>query len=131
MILTSLADDDIALLAAVYNGRGRCEQIIDQVKQLGLGHLPSHRYDINQAWTLTALIAANLVRWTQLTCLDGRWRTARIATLRNDLFHTGARIVRHARTTTLVFNESWAATSALIRAFTRMRELRTAILAPM
>ena len=100
VILTSLADDDVALIAAVYNGRGRCEQIIDEIKQLGLGHLPSHRYDINQAWTLTSLIAANLVRWTQLTCLDGRWRTARIGTLRQDLLHTGARIVRHARRTT-------------------------------
>ena len=61
---------------------------------------------------------------------DGRWRTARIATLRNDLVHTGARIVRRARITTLVFNESWAATGALIRALARLRKLRTAIFAP-
>lgn len=131
VILTSLADEDIAAIAAVYNGRGRCEQVIDQVKQLGLGHLPSSRYDINEAWALIGLIAANLVRWTQLTCLDGRWRSARIGTLRNDLLHTGARVVRHARQTTLVFNESWPATGALIRAFARLRALRIAISALM
>ena len=126
VILTNLADDDIAFIAAVYQGRGRAEQVIDELKQTGLGHLPSARYETNEAWVLTSLIAATLVRWAQLLTLDGRWQKVRIATLRNELLHTGARIVRHARKTTLVLNQAWAATGALIRAFARLRQLPAA-----
>ena len=130
VLITNLADTDIAYIAAMYNGRGRAEQIIDELKKCGLGKLPAQKADLNEAWLCASLLAANLLRWSQLMLLDGRWMRARIDTLRNYLLHTGARITTHARRLRLHLDKDWPATPALTAAFARLRQMRTPRLEP-
>jgi len=130
VLITNLDDSDIAYISAMYNGRGRAEQIIDELKRCGLGKLPAQRNELNEAWLCATLLAANLLRWSQLMLLDGRWASARVDTLRNYLLHTGARITRHARRLRLHLDKNWPATPALTTAFERLRTMRTTHLQP-
>jgi len=130
VLITNLTEADIAYISAMYNGRGRAEQIIDELKRCGLGKLPAQKADLNESWICASLLATNLLRWSQLMLLDGRWQNARTDTLRNYLLHTGARITTHARRLRLHLDKNWPATPALTRAFTRLRQLRTTHLKP-
>jgi len=130
VLITNLDDTDIAYISAMYNGRGRAEQVIDDLKRCGLGKLPAQSSELNEAWLCATLLAANLLRWTQLMLLDGCWATARVDTLRNYLLHAGARITRHARRLRLHLDKNWPATPALTTAFERLRTIRTPHLQP-
>ena len=130
ILITNLKSHDLAFICALYNGRGRAEQVIDEIKRCGLGKLPGKRYDDNQAWICVSLLAANLARWTQMLILDRPWQTARIDTIRNYLLHTGARLTRHARRITLHLNKHWPAAQAIARAFDRLRKMHTPTLQP-
>ncbi len=55
LCLTNLPDPDIAFLEALYRGRGRCEQVVRDLKATGLAHLPSADFATHQAW-LTAVV---------------------------------------------------------------------------
>ena len=52
---------------------------------------------INQAWCVAATIAADLLCWLRLLCLDPALADAEPKTLRYRLLHTAARIVRGQR----------------------------------
>ena len=41
VLITNLPDTDIAYISALFNGRGRAEQAIDDLKRCGLGKLPA------------------------------------------------------------------------------------------
>jgi len=125
VLITNLTDPDIAYISALYNGRGRAEQAIDELKRCGLGKLPAQRNDLNESWICASLLAANLLRWTQLLLLDGKWQNARIDTLRNYLLHTGARLTKHARRLRIHLDHAWPATPALTEAFARLRQMPT------
>jgi hypothetical protein len=47
LCLISLPDPDIAFLEALYRGRGRCGQVIRDLKATGLAHLPSADFAAN------------------------------------------------------------------------------------
>lgn len=130
VILTNLDSPDLAYIAALYNGRGRAEQVIDELKRCGLGKLPAQEAELNESWILASLLAANLTRWSQLMLFDGRWRDARIDTIRNYLMHTGARLTRHARRLRMHLDTQWPAYEQLCAAFARLRQMRTPILQP-
>jgi len=130
VLLTNLITEDVPYLCALYNGRGRAEQIIDELKRCGLGKLPASSFDQNEAWICASLLAASLMRWMQLLLLDGIWQKARIDTLRNFLLHTGARLTRHARRLQMHLNPNWPAAEPLRRAFERLRQIRTPTLQP-
>lgn len=130
ILITNLETGDVPYICALYNGRGRAEQVIDELKRCGLGKLPGKRFEDNEAWICASLLAANLVRWTQMLVLDGPWQTARIDTIRNYLLHTGARLTKHARRIQLHLNKSWPAAEPLVRAFDRLQEMRTPTLQP-
>lgn len=124
VIITNLESDDIAYIAAVYCGRGRAEQVIDELKRCGLGALPGATWEDNQAWICAATLAYNLVRWTQMLALNGHWQTARIDTIRNYLLHTGARITRHAGQQRLHLDPHWPAFTPLTNAFAKLQQMR-------
>lgn len=130
VILTNLPDQDIAYIAAMYNGRGRAEQVIDELKRCGLSKLPAQLAELNESWLCASLLAANLTRWSQLMLLNGRWRDARIDTIRNYLLHTGARLTRHARRLRMHLDTNWPAYEPLRTAFAQLRQMRTPTLQP-
>lgn len=130
VILTNLDEDDVAYIAALYNGRGRAEQVIDELKRCGLGKLPAQAAELNESWLCASLLAATLTRWTQLILLNGRWRDSRIDTIRNYLLHTGARLTRHARRLRMHLDTAWPAYEPLSTAFAGLRTRRTPCLQP-
>ncbi|WJY91907.1 Transposase DDE domain protein [Corynebacterium faecale] len=53
-------------LDRAYSRRGRCEQRIKNLKDLGLSKLPHHGFGMNQAWILSVMLAHNLIVYTGL-----------------------------------------------------------------
>jgi hypothetical protein len=84
-------------LEARHRPHARVEDRIRCGKETGLGHLPSASIEINRAWCVAATIAADLLCWLRLLCLDGPLAKAEPKTLRYRLLHTAARIVRGQR----------------------------------
>ena len=75
------------------------EDHIRRLKGSGLERFPFTDLDANRAWMALVCFAADLVRWFQLLCLRGPLAAAEPKTLRWQLWHTPARVVRHARQT--------------------------------
>ena len=63
--------------------------------------------------------SADLVRWFQLLCLGGPLAKAEPKTLRWQLWHTPARVVRHARCTIVRILDDWPSADALLAAYRR------------
>jgi hypothetical protein len=63
--------------------------------------------DINRAWCLAASIAADLLCWLRLLCLDGPLAKVEPKTLRYRLLHTAARIVRGQRKRKIRIPQTW------------------------
>lgn len=123
VMVTDLADTDIAYLEALYRGRGRVEQRICDAKDTGLANLPSASFAINQAWLTMVLIAQDLLRWTQLLTLDGELAQAEPKRLRYTLLHTAGVIVTTGRRRILRLADDWPWTDQLTTAFTRLHHL--------
>jgi hypothetical protein len=94
-------------LEARHRPHARVEDRIRCGKETGLGHLPSTSIEINRAWCVAATIAADLLCWLRLLCLDGPLAKAEPKTLRYRLLHTAARIVRGQRKRTIRIPETW------------------------
>ena len=124
VFVTDLEDTDIAYLEALYRGRGRAERQICDTKATGLTNLPSHSFQINQAWLQLVLCAHDLMAWCRLLALDGELATAEPKRLRYCLFHTAARISRTSRQTTCRLAANWPWTPDLLTAFDRVHRLR-------
>ncbi len=80
------------------------EQVIAELKDGPLAHLPSGSYAANAAWVSLAVIAFNLAR---AAAVAADLRTARWATLRERLIKLPARIARTARRLDLHLPEHW------------------------
>jgi hypothetical protein len=99
-------DEDIALVEAEHREHAVIEQVIADLKDQALAHLPSGHFNANGAWTVLAALAHNLLRWTQLLGLpDTTVRAAR--TLRRRLLSIPGRLTRHARGWTLHLPVRW------------------------
>lgn len=121
--LTNLPDTDIAFIEALHRGRGRCERVIRDLKDTGLGRLPSAEFSTNEAWLAAVLIAGDLLAWFRGLCLTGRLRRATPSRLRYTLLHVAGRLVRSGRRLILRLAASWPWTHALVAALTRCRQL--------
>ena len=104
-------------LEARHRAHARVEDRIRCGKATGLGHLPSTLMAINQAWCVAATIAADLLCWLRLLCLDPALADAEPKTLRYRLLHTAARIVRGQRKRKIKIPESWPWADELAAAF--------------
>lgn len=71
----------------------------------------------------TVLMAADLVRWFQLLCLDGCWRKARPKDLRWGLLHAPGRLVHTARQLAVRILDGWPNADALLGADAKMAAL--------
>ncbi len=82
------------------------EQVIAELKDGPLAHLPSGTYTANAAWLAHAVIAFNLARAAGVAA-GTRHARARCATLRTQLINIPARIASSARRLTLHLPTGW------------------------
>ena len=101
----------------------RVEDHTARLKDSGAKRFPFCDLAANAAWHQLAALADTVVRWFQQTCLTGALKHARPKTLRWNLWHTPARLVRHARASTLTLPANRAATTAILNARIRINLL--------
>jgi hypothetical protein len=126
VFITDQTDTDIAYLEALQRGRGRAEKLICNLKDTGLGNLPSADFAINHAWLITALIAHDLLAWTRRICLTGQLARAEPKTLRYRLLHAAGLIVRGGRRTRLRIAANWPWARELLSAYQRVARITRA-----
>lgn len=97
LFATNTPAKQLSLLEARHRVHARVEDYIRCGKNTGLDHLPSTSLTINAAWCVAATIAADLLSWLRLLCLDRALTDAEPKTLRYRILHTAARIVRGQR----------------------------------
>ena len=96
------------------------EDHIRRLKASGLERFPFTNLDANHAWLFLVCLGADLVRWFQLLCLTGRLARAEPKTLRWQLWHTPARVVRRARQTIVRILDDWPDAHQLRHAYQRL-----------
>jgi hypothetical protein len=92
---------------ARHRGHAVIEQLLADLSDGPLAHLPSGKFTANAAWLATAAIARNLLRAAGI--LAGRRHArARAATIRRDLIAVAARTARHGRSRLILhLPEGW------------------------
>lgn len=102
---------------ATHRGHAIVEQIIADLKDSALAHLPSGRFNANAAWLVCAAIAHNLTR--AAGALASRFHArARTGTIRTQLINTPARLARSAHRLVLHLPRDWPWKPALDELFT-------------
>jgi Transposase DDE domain group 1 len=92
---------------AQHRGHAVIEQLLADLNDGPLAHLPSGKFTANAAWLAIAAIAHNLTRAAG-TLAGRRHAKARAATIRRDLVAVAARTARHGRhRLTLHLPEGW------------------------
>jgi hypothetical protein len=112
---TPPVDSDVFMRAHAH-----VEDHIRRLKASGLERFPFTNLGANKAWLFLVCLGADLVRWFQLLCLAGRLAKAEPKTLRWQLWHTPARVVRRARRTIVRILEGWPEANQLHRAYQRI-----------
>jgi hypothetical protein len=92
------------------------EQVFAELIDGPLAHLPSGRFDANNAWLTCIAIAHNLTR-AAATLAGRRYATARAATIRRHLINLAGRIARHARSITIHLPQHWPWQQPWLRVF--------------
>ena len=114
--------DELAVVEAEHRDHAVVEQVIADLKDQALGHFPSGQFNANGAWTVLAVLAHNMLRWTQLLGLPAT--TVRAArTLRRRLLNIPGRLTSHARGWTLHLPARWPWHGDYINALNRIRAL--------
>ena len=117
--------NDIAVVEAEHRDHAVVEQVISDLKDQALAHFPSGQFNANGAWTVLAVLAHNMLRWTQLLGLPGT--TVRASrTLRRRLLSIPGRLTSHARGWTLHLPARWPWHGDYISALARIRALPAA-----
>lgn len=124
---TDTSHGQLQWLDARHRAHARVEDRIRCGKDTGLGRFPSKVFTINQAWLVCALIAIDLIAWTQTTVLHDQPTLAKAEpkTLRYRLLHVAARLVHGQRRTRLKIDKTWRWAAALATAFARLHALPT------
>lgn len=91
---------------ATHRDHAIVEQVIAELKNGPLAHLPSGRFTANAAWLVCAAIAHNLTRAAGALA-GGRHRRTRTATIRTELIHTPARLAHSAHRQVLHLPRDW------------------------
>jgi hypothetical protein len=118
---TNTAVGQLPALEARHRAHARVEDRIRCGKDTGYGRFPSRHFAINAVWLELALIAADLLAWTQTMLLDGDLAKAEPKTLRHRLLHTAARITRGQRRAWIRIQARWPWARDLAAAFNRLR----------
>jgi hypothetical protein len=112
-------DSPLPMLAAEADHRRHAiiEQVIADLKNGPLAHLPSGNFGANSAWLVLAAIAFNLIRAAG-TLASPFHAKATTATIRRQLISVTARLTRTARRSTLRLPTAWPWAAAWQRLFT-------------
>jgi hypothetical protein len=116
---TDAAGDPVALDVTM-RAHAHVESHIQRLKESGLCRFPFTKFEANSNWLMTVALAADLVRWFQLLCLEGRWREARPKTLRWEIFHAPGRLVCRSRRRIVRLLEGWPSAGVLLGAYQRL-----------
>ena len=116
-------DGDPRVLDQHMREHAHVEQHLERLKDSGLCSFPFSKFCANEAWLFLVRLAADLVRWFQLLCLDRSWRNARPKTLRWGLLHAPGHLVRRSRKAIIRIVDGWPATEVLLDAYTRINLL--------
>jgi hypothetical protein len=114
---------DPAYIDAAHRVHARVEDAIRTGKDTGIGKFPSQALAMNKAWTSTSLIAATLLAWLKLLALDGRLARAEPKTLRYQILHAAARLVRGGRKRKLKIQASWPWAADIVTSWERISAL--------
>jgi hypothetical protein len=102
---------------AQHRGHAVIEQVFAELIDGPLAHLPSGKFNANNAWLACIAIAHNLTR--AAATLAGRpHHTARAATIRRQLINVAGRTTRHAREITIHLPDRWPWQHNWLRLFT-------------
>ncbi len=107
-----------------HRGHARIEDRVRDAKACGLANLPFQSFANNEVWLLLVGLAQDLLAWSQAILLSGDLKRAEPQTLRYRLWHTAARISRHARTTRLRLDRHWPWAAELVAAFKLLQTLQ-------
>ena len=118
--LTNDPDPDIVALERFHRQHAQVENRIKQLKDCGLIRLPLSDYNANRVWFEQILVASLLLAGLRALIDDPELSVAEPRRLRYTLLHVAARIVRHARQTTLRLDRSWPWTQVLVAAHERL-----------
>jgi hypothetical protein len=102
---------------ATHRDHAIIEQVIADLKDSALAHLPSGHFNANGAWLVCAAIAHNLTRATGALASTFHAR-ARTGTIRTQLINTPARLARSAHRLVLHLPRNWPWEPALDELFT-------------
>lgn len=105
---TNLTGPRLGELERIYRLRGRAEDRIRNLKDTGLTNLPLHSLAKNQIWVELAMLANELLIWTQLLAWhDHPARLWEPKTLRRRILSVAARLIRTGRRRTLRIHDKW------------------------
>jgi hypothetical protein len=113
-------DGEPVELDQMMRAHAHVELNIQRLKDSGLLAFPFSELEANRNWMATVMMAADLVRWFQLLCLDGTWAKARPKALRWGLFHAPGRLVRSGRRQIVRILDGWPSADALLGAYRRL-----------
>lgn len=116
---TDAAGDPVTLDTHM-RAHAHVEDHIRRLKSSGAQRFPFTDIDANRAWLAVVCFADALVRWFQLLCLTGPLAIAEPKTLRWQLWHTPARIVRRARRRIVRIIDGWPTADAIIDVYRRI-----------
>jgi hypothetical protein len=91
---------------ATHRDHAIVEQVIAELKNGPLAHLPSGKFTANAAWLACAMISHNLTRAAAVLA-GGRHARTRTATVRTQLIHTPARLAHSAHQQLLHLPAGW------------------------
>ena len=121
--ITDQDGPDIAALEATHRQHAEVEDRVKTLKATGAGHLPFQSFQANAAWFELALLAHDILVWTQQLLLDGEHASSEPKRLRYRILHVAGQITRHARRSTLHLPADWPWATAILTAFQRLQAL--------
>lgn len=113
-------DGDPVDLDVTMRAHAHVENHIERLKDSGLLRFPFADFEANANWMFIVMLAADLVRWFQLLCLEGYWKSARGKALRWGFFHAPGRLIHRSRQVVVRILEGWPHADALLGAYARM-----------
>ena len=107
----------------IHRQHAEVEDRVKTLKATGGSHLPFRAFAANAAWFELALVAHDIMVWTQQLALDGEHADLRTQTAA--LPHPPRRRAAHPPrpTITLHLPADWPWTAAILRAFQRLQDL--------
>jgi hypothetical protein len=122
-ILTDQPDPDIAVLECRHRQHAHVEDRIRDDKDTGLAKFPFKAFALNEVWLEIAMLAHDLIVWTQALVLDGELANAEPKRLRYRLLHVAGRLAFSGRRCKLHLQNTWPWAAELLAAFQKLKTI--------